>query len=108
MLGHWHQLLQSQPNLSQMGIATNTMIHYKQDLEVSGEIPLMTDMPFVQSEAHADVQISRFNTFITQFDLFSYQNPPPDLLFFLRSWEITLTHKKINLSMSSEDMEGVK
>lgn len=65
-----------------MGIATNTMIHYKQDLEVSGEIPLMTDMPFVQSEAHADVQISRFNTFITQFDLFSYQNPPPDLLFF--------------------------
>lgn len=42
----------------------------------------MTDKPFVQSEAHADVQISRFNIFIVQFDLFSYQNPKTALPLF--------------------------
>lgn len=65
-------------------------------------------MPFVQSEAHADVQIRRFNTFIMQFDhtliLFSFQKPSTTLLVF-EIWEITLT-KKI-LRTSPEDMEGV-
>lgn len=45
-------------------------------------MPLMTDKHFVQSEAHADVHISRFNIFIVQFDLFSYQNPKTALPLF--------------------------
>lgn len=82
-----------------MGIAINTLIHYHQHIQdlprypnwnialrVSGEKPLLTDMPFVQSEAHADVQMRRFNTFIMQFDhtliLFSFQKPSTTLLVF--------------------------
>lgn len=60
-LTHWYTTI----SMSRIYHATLTGAQHK---EVSGENPLLTVTPFVQSEAPADVQISRFNTFMMQFD----------------------------------------